>query len=212
MRVVGSGYALRPLTGDRPWATGAVLTFAGLRRIEPAATYTEYRLRIEPSADRGAVLDRLERSIGLGRFEAPTKLANFGGLSGFPIAFSVLFALAGVAMLAHALLTSIRRRRRELALMMVLGFARGQIVASVAWQATTVAVIGLAVGLPLGTALARFGWNVFAADLAVLPRPVIPVWQLVVMVPATLLVANLVAALPGSLAARTKPASALRAE
>ena len=68
------------------------------------------------------MLDRLERSIGLGRFEAPTQLANFGGSSGFPIAFSVLFALAGLAMLAHALLTSIRRRRRELALMMVLGF------------------------------------------------------------------------------------------
>ena len=212
MRVVGSGFALRPLTGDRPWATGAVLTFAGLKRIEPAATYTEYRVRIEPSADRGAVLDRLERSTGLGRFEAPTQLANFGGLSGFPIAFSVLFVLAGLAMLAHALLTSIRRRRRELALMMVLGFSRGQIVASVAWQATTIAVVGLAVGLPLGAALARFGWNVFATDLAVLPRPVIPVWQLAVMVPATLVLANLVAALPASLAARTRPAVALRAE
>ncbi len=212
MRVVGSGLALRPLGGDRPWATGAVLTFAGLKRIQPAATYTEYRVRIEPSADRGSVLDRLERSTGLGRFEAPTELANFGGLSGFPIAFSLLFALAGVAMLAHALLTSIRRRRRELALMMVLGFERGQIVACVAWQATTIALVGLMVGLPLGAALARFGWNVFATDLAVLPRPVIPVWQLAVMVPVTLLMANLVAALPASLAARTKPAVALRAE
>ena len=57
--------------------------FAGLKRIQPAATYTEYRVRIEPSADRGSVLDRLERSTGLGRFEAPT-VANFGGLSGVP--------------------------------------------------------------------------------------------------------------------------------
>ena len=212
MRIVGSGFTLRPLGGDRPWATGAVLTFAGLKRIEPAATYTEYRLRIAASADRDAVLDRLERSTGLGRFEAPTELAKFGGLSGFPFAFSVIFALAGVTMLAHALLTSIRRRRRELAVMRMLGFERGQIVATVAWQATTIAVVGLAVGLPIGIALARFGWNVFANDLAVLPRPVIPVRRLAVMVPATLLVANLVAVLPAWFAARTKPAVALRAE
>ena len=121
------------------------------------------------------MLDRLERSVGLGRFRAPPQIARFGGLAAFPLAFSVLFGAVGATMLVFALLTSIRRRRAELALLKTLGFEGRQVVATVAWQATTIAVVGLVVGLPLGTALARFGWNVFADRLAILPRPVIPI-------------------------------------
>ena len=212
MRIVGTGFAMRPLVGDHPWANGAVVTFSGLKRVDPAAVHTDYRLRISPSADRGAVLDRLERTIGLGRFEPPIQLAEFGGLAAFPLAFSVLFGVVGATMLAHALVASIRRRRRELAVLTTLGFDRRQIVATVAWQATTIASVGLVVGLPLGAALARFGWNVFANELGVVRHPVIPVWELVALIPVTLLVANLIAALPARFAARMKPTVALRAE
>ena len=158
------------------------------------------------------MLDRLERSIGLGRFEAPTQTRQVRGPGAFPIAFSVLFAAAG-----RRCSLSLSSRRSvaadaELALIMVLGFEGRQIVASVAWQATTIAAVGLAVGLPLGTALARFGWNVFATGLAMLPRPVIPVWELMLMVPITLVLANVVAAWPARIASRTRPAVALRVE
>ena len=44
-----------------------------------------------------------------------------------------------VAALGHTLVSSIRRRRRDLATLKTLGFTRGQVSATVAWQATTFA-------------------------------------------------------------------------
>ena len=49
-----------------------------------------------------------------------------------------------------ALVSSLRRRRRELAVLKTLGFSRRQVRATVAWQASTVAAVGLVVGIPLG--------------------------------------------------------------
>jgi ABC-type lipoprotein release transport system permease subunit len=123
-----------------------------------------------------------------------------------------VFAGAAAAALAHALVTSVRRRRRELAILKTLGFTRGQVVATVAWQATTVAATGLLVGLPLGLGVGRFAWNVFASDLEVVPEAVTPIGLTALVVPATIVLANLIAALPAQTAARTRPALVLRAE
>jgi hypothetical protein len=51
-----------------------------------------------------------------------------------------------------------------------------------------------------------------AAHLGVAPVPVTPAGALLLVVPAVLLLVNLVAAVPGGLAARTRPAVVLRAE
>ena len=120
--------------------------------------------------------------------------------------------MAAAALLAQALLSSIRRRNRDLAILKTLGFERRDVRATVAWQATTVAAIGLLVGLPLGVLLGRFAWNLFATELGVVSEPVAPAVSAFLVIPATLLLANLVALLPGRIAARTRPALVLRAE
>ena len=120
--------------------------------------------------------------------------------------------MGAAALLAQALLSSIRRRNRDLAILKTLGFERRDVRATVAWQATTVAAIGLLVGLPLGVLLGRFAWNLFATELGVVSEPVAPAVSAFLVIPATLLLANLVALLPGRIAARTRPALVLRAE
>ena len=72
-------------------------------------------------------------------------------------------------------------------------------------------LIGLALR-PLGIAAGRWVWAVFAGRLGVPPRPVTPVLAVTLLVPATIVLANLVAAVPARLAARTQPAAALRTE
>jgi ABC-type antimicrobial peptide transport system permease subunit len=79
-------------------------------------------------------------------------------------------------------------------------------------QATTIAAIGLLVGLPLGVAVGRFAWNVFAEDLGVVPEAVTPIRLTVLVVPAAILLATLIAAIPARSAAHTRPALVLRAE
>jgi predicted lysophospholipase L1 biosynthesis ABC-type transport system permease subunit len=82
----------------------------------------------------------------------------------------------------------------------------------VAWQATTIAAIGVIVGLPLGMGLGRFAWNLFATELGVAPEPLAPVWPVLIFIPSTLLLANLIALVPARTAAATRPAMVLRAE
>ena len=158
------------------------------------------------------MLSRLERTYGQPRLGTPADISNFRGIRAFPLAASVLFAALGAAMLAHCLVTSVRRRRRDLAILKTLGFDRHQILATVAWQSMAIASVGLLVGLPLGIAVGRFGWNLFATDLGVVSEPVTPLALALLMIPAVLLVANVVAVLPARLAARTRPAVVLRAE
>jgi hypothetical protein len=75
-----------------------------------------------------------------------------------------------------------------------------------------VAAAGLVIGLPLGIAAGRLLWLGFARELAAVPDPVVPAGSLAVAAVATLVLANLVAALPGRFAARTPAAIVLRAE
>src|SRR5207248_8888292 len=106
----------------------------------------------------------------------------------------------------------IRRRRRDLAVLKTLGFVPGQVRATVAWQSTTLGVVAVVLGIPLGIAAGRWAWLAFAHQLGIVPEAGVPLLALLAMVPATLVVANLVAVLPGRAAARAQPARVLRSE
>ena len=109
-------------------------------------------------------------------------------------------------------MVSVSRRRREIGLLKALGFVNGQIVASVAWQATTLAVIGVVVGLPLGVVIGREVWRAFANNLGVVPVSVVELWLLAAIVVGILVAANLLAVAPALLARRSKPQELLRAQ
>jgi putative ABC transport system permease protein len=91
-------------------------------------------------------------------------------------------------------------------------FTRRQLAATVAWQATVAAIVGSAVGIPLGIALGRWLWTEFARQIYAVPQPAVPVLSVVLLPLCALALVNLAAALPGRSAARTPAALALRAE
>ena len=74
-----------------------------------------------------------------------------------------------------------------------------------AWQATTFVVVAMAIGMPLGVAAGRLAWTAFANHLGALSEPVTPPLALLVTVPGAILVANLIAAVPASIAGRMRP-------
>jgi ABC-type antimicrobial peptide transport system permease subunit len=114
--------------------------------------------------------------------------------------------------LGHTLVTSVNRRRRDLAVMKTIGFVRRQVSATVAWQALTVALVALVLGIPIGVAGGRWVWTTFAEQLGVPFDPRVPLVPVLIAIPATILVANVIAALPARSAARTRPALVLRSE
>jgi ABC-type lipoprotein release transport system permease subunit len=120
--------------------------------------------------------------------------------------------LLAVLAVGHALVTGVHRRRRDFAVLRTLGFVGRQVAATVAWQASTLAVVGLVLGVPLGLVAGRWTWAVVAEGVGVATDPAVPVVALLIAAPATLLVANAVAVVPGRIAARTRPAVVLRAE
>ena len=142
----------------------------------------------------------------------PTVLVNFGESVNFPLLFGVALSLFGAATMVHLLLVSVARRRRETGLLKSLGFVRRQVAAAVCWQATTVALVGIVVGAPIGIAAGRVLWRVFATNFGVVPVPVVPPLLLAVLAAGVLAAANVLAAVPALLAARSHPGQLLRAE
>jgi ABC-type antimicrobial peptide transport system permease subunit len=117
-----------------------------------------------------------------------------------------------VATLVHFLTVSVIRRRRKTGLLKALGFVRRQVASAVFWQTTTVALAGIVIGVPAGIVAGRLIWQAFAANLGVVPVPVVSAPTFVVAALGALVLANVLAAGPALLAARTRPATLLRTE
>ena len=142
---------------------------------------------------------------------APAGVANLEEVDRFPQALAAFLGLLGVVVVGHALLSSPRRRRRELAVLRTLGLVRRQVAATLAVQATAITVAGLVVGLPIGIAGGRTIWGMVATGLSVVRRPIVPL-SVLLIVPVGLALANFMALLPARRAAGIRPAEVLRAE
>jgi putative ABC transport system permease protein len=224
MRIVGTA-VIPPVGVSARLGEGATFRYGALGRlcqcdVPPEDTVlVRFRAGVDKTAAIRELRARFRREFReqqpeevVSRPERPTDLVNFGRVQSLPVILAGLLAALAAAVLGHALVTSIRRRRRDLAVLKTLGFVRGQVRRTVAWQATVFASIALLVGVPLGVAGGRWLWTAFANQLGIVPEPVVPALPLLLAVPATVLFANVIASLPAGMAARTQPALALRTE
>jgi putative ABC transport system permease protein len=184
---------------------------AGLRSLQRITAYYNKFTR-SPQIVAAAGPTALELNASVLPVQRPAEIVNYRSMGTVPAVVAGGVAAGTVAALGLALFASVRRRRRDLALLKTLGFTRRQLAGAVAWQSTVVAVVGLVIGGPLGIAAGRWLWIVFARGLSAVPEPVIPAASITLAAVAALLLANLVAAVPGRQAARTPAALLLRAE
>lgn len=212
------GTTVLPGLGDAsPLAGGALFTVGGLDRIAQSDVDRDNYVivRLDPAANEAAVFRRLagtHANLDPIRASVPAEIERLRQIDAFPaILAGLTVVIAGIAM-AYTLVVSVSRRRRELAILRTVGFTKGQVRAAVAWQATTLTAIGLVFGVVLGFVVGERVWHTVAEDLGVSPSIAVPVLGVVVLVPITILVANLIAAVPARSAARTPPAVVLRAE
>jgi ABC-type lipoprotein release transport system permease subunit len=143
--------------------------------------------------------------------ERPAEIVNYRSVGATPAVLALGLAAGAVVALALTLVASVRQRQRDLALLKTLGFRPRQLAATVAWQASVAAVIGIVVGVPLGIALGRQLWILFARSIDAVPQPAVPVSSVLLVAAGTLVLANVVAWLPGRTAAHTPTAFFLRA-
>jgi ABC-type lipoprotein release transport system permease subunit len=82
----------------------------------------------------------------------------------------------------------------------------------VATQASILALVGLVVGVPLGLALGQTLWRSVADSTPLDHVSPTAFWVLVLVVPATIVIVNLLAAWPSQRAASLRVGPVLRAE
>lgn len=236
LRIVGT--ATMPTIGDggslhTTMGTGALLSYQLIPPAErntqnsPVAGPNAILVRLDEHANRKVALrsleqinDTLNTPKGGGGDQAggvtgvlrPAEIVNYRSMGTTPALLGTTLAVGAVAALALTLVASVRRRRRELALLKTLGFTRRQLAAVVAWQSTIAVAIGVVIGVPLGIAVGRSLWDLFARGIHVVPEPTVPAAAIALIAVGALVLANLVAAAPGFEAARTRTAVLLRAE
>jgi hypothetical protein len=186
----------------------------------PQAVLVRIRTGTNPTAARRS-LQQISNTInrspespagGVTGVLRPAEIVNYRAMGSTPALLATTLAFGATAALALTLVASVRRRRRDLALLKTLGFTRRQLAAVIAWQSTIAAGIGVVIGVPAGIILGRAFWNLFAHAIHAVPEPTVPAITILLLALGALVLANLVAAIPGIQAARTRTALLLQAE
>ena len=164
------------LNGTDALGDGAALTAAGLARLDPTAGPSFFLVDLAP----GARVEQLQKTDGYRERPGPSApngpgaILTYGDVRSTPLLLAGLLGLLGAGVLVHLLVTSVRARRRDLAVLKTIGFTRRQLVLAVAAQATTLVLVALVIAVPLGLVIGRWTWSSFADDLGVVAGVVVP--------------------------------------
>jgi len=212
------GVALLPQSAHTSFDQGAWMTREGLHAAAPQPEpFDETVLvRFTGGADVAAATERLRESLGpaadVSTFGLPQDVSYLRNVRVLPLALAGFLAALGLGTLAHALISAVRRRRRDLAVLRAIGLRPTQTAGCLLWQAVVVVSVGLAGGIPLGVAAGRSSWRWIADATPLLYVPPVAVMVVLVLIPTCLSASQLVAALPSRRAACVRPAEVLRAE
>ena len=187
-----------------------------------ATCYSFFLIRLRPGTDAAAATAALTGSVtkagcplgscAVTADQRPSDIKDYASVRDTPLVLAAVLIVFAVGTLAHVLLTGVRRRRRDLALLKTLGFERSQVLGVVAWEASAFAVVALLIGLPLGVLAGRWAWAYFATAAGAPADASVPLTAVLLAIPVTIALAIAIAAWPGWTAARLRPAAVLRAE
>ncbi|MEP6660280.1 MAG: FtsX-like permease family protein [Acidimicrobiales bacterium] len=217
MQVVGRGVFDAP-EDPLPLADGAALTLAGLDSLGLAdgtledQSYAQYLVRWAPGVDTNAAQARLAGRYELITPRPPPEVQKLTEVQALPRVLAGFLASIAALAMGYALVTAVSRRQRDFAVLRTIGFTGRQVSGAIAWQASMITAFGVAAGIPLGLVVGRVIWAHVAGGLGVATDTALPTLALLVAVPSALFAANLVAFVPGRVAARTRPANTLRSE
>ncbi len=216
--IVGTVILPATIDGALTLGDGGLMTLDGLRAVYgPQGDSTvaqSFLVEFADGVDTADGINSLQEDFGdsIVTPRAPADVENLRRVQGLPFLLAATVGLLALGTLANTLVTCVRRRRRDLATFATLGFRPRQIASTVAWQATTIAVIALVVGIPLGIAAGRTVWALIMETIGTSVPAVTPWTTLGLLALAVFLGANIIAALPARAASRTHPATTLRSE
>ena len=194
---------------------GGLFTPEGLERLDPTAITNQGDIGVRVDPDRRtealAALQQANPSAFV-PFPVPSTLTNASRISDLPVFLAVGGAAVAAATFVHAFLLATRHRRRDLAVLRVLGMLRHQTFAVVTLMAGALAVLAAVLGGVLGLAAGGWGWQLVSEAFGLAPSAAHPILTLVAAPAAAVVVALVAASWPARRAANVRPARALRTD
>jgi hypothetical protein len=217
LRVVGEG--LFPSDVHAEFDEGVWVTPSQLDRIVPADPTGHGRVlavRLPPGAHRSTALTSLQRVLprntDVSQAEVPVELTNLRNVRTLPILLAGFLALLAIGALSHVLITSSFRRRHDFAVLRALGLDRRRTRLVLNSQGTAIGLVGLIIGLPVGVALGRVAWRLVTDQVPLANVAPFALTAVLLIVPITVIVVNVLALWPGRRLARLRAAEVLRTE
>jgi hypothetical protein len=167
--------------------TGAVLDYQHIPG-DTADEPNEILVALRPGADLAAARARLQCIVPIadgGVFsgvQRPAEITDYRSMGVAPLILTSALAVGAVASLWLTLAASVRRRRADLALLKTLGLTGRQLATTVACQSTVTVAAGALIGVPLGIALRRYLWVLFARQIRVVPEPSVLVLRVIAVI------------------------------
>jgi hypothetical protein len=166
--------------------------------VDPTAFAARYE---DPSADVAVQLP-----------VPPSDIDRLTAVEHLPRYLAVFLAVLAAAATSFTTELTMRQRRRDLAMLRVLGMTQRHMRSVVVIFVFALSLVGTAIGVGLGVIVGRQVWRVVASSVAVPFAPNTPMWAAVIVPIAALLLAQLVATRSRQAVARVPAARVLRAE
>jgi len=203
---------------------GLVVTWDGLAKLAGVDQFDylpnqqSIVLKYSPGADPEALEAVLAAEYPL-NFQAsdahpvvPQSLSQMERVRPTLFALAAFLGLLGAIGLVHFVLLSASRGRREIAVLEAVGFVGRQSRSVLIYQALTVGLIGVLIGLPLGVFIGRWVWISAVDQMGIVTTPTVP-WLVETLVIIGALIGSIaIALLLAWTPSRRRPAVVLRTE
>jgi ABC-type lipoprotein release transport system permease subunit len=186
--------------------------------LDPLSSFFSVALVLEPGSDLDALVERLSVPLAdlgrpyLERSVRPSEVTSLEALAAVPRWLAAAVALLVGVPVVHSLVLSVRGRRRDLAVLSVLGAGARSLRGISTVQGLTVVAAASIVGVPLGIVLGRLLWSMLATSFGTVAEPVVPAVPLVALSVGVLAGGALIGALPMWRSSRGATVASLRPE
>jgi hypothetical protein len=184
---------------------GGIVTMGGLHRIDANALVTGAAVNLNISFEQFfSSLPEFADAPPNPSFRPPA-IVNVSRIRAIPFVLAAVLAALALLTAGHGILSSVRARRRELAILRSLGADRGWITRVVHWQATVLTALPAVAGIPLGLVVGRLVFAGFADSMGAVRDAALPLVVLLLGAIGVVVVANAVAALGSQRIRRREP-------
>jgi predicted lysophospholipase L1 biosynthesis ABC-type transport system permease subunit len=222
-QAVFARFAPYPASEPTGLGTGAAMTLAGLSRfgplnsdssVSPLAGGPFVLVDAVPGTDaslfeRLAFHDNPDAGLVLAA-QRPTVVQSYQQLERMQLLLAGLLVLLAVSTTYQLLASTVRRRRRDLALLRTLGFTSGQLRRSILVQSMTLMALSTAIAIPIGLIAGRWLWILTSDWLGIPERSLVPIGAVAIVALAALIIGAGIALVPARSASHVNPATALR--